>query len=211
MMIDVFVDEWVILTTTVPMHSVTAAMNLATLHRAAPTRFLPQEHHVTKTDFNQGINIPTPKGTDHTPPIRVLDMGDLSANHNPTAIPTMTGVAVSEGIHQAPHPATAVAHAALQLMDAPITICTMTHPTGKVTPHSTLTTSPTGLTHTTIPQTRASLDPATPIILHRKYSQEKTSHTKDFQPLINHTVPILSSSRTPHQILPWIQTATLIL
>ena len=43
-----FVDEWVILATTAPVHSVTAVMNLATLQRTAPTRFLPQEHHATK-------------------------------------------------------------------------------------------------------------------------------------------------------------------
>ena len=40
------------------LHSVTAGMNLATLHRTAPTRFLPQEHHATKKDFIQGIDIP---------------------------------------------------------------------------------------------------------------------------------------------------------
>ena len=55
-----FVDEQVILAATSPMCSVTAAMNLVTLHWTAPPRFLPQEHHATKTDFIQGIDIPAP-------------------------------------------------------------------------------------------------------------------------------------------------------
>ena len=51
-MIDVlFVNEWVILAATALMHSVTAVVNLATLHRTATTRFLSQEHHATKTDL----------------------------------------------------------------------------------------------------------------------------------------------------------------
>ena len=62
-MIDaLFVDEGVILATTAPMHSVTAVMNLATLHKTAPTRFLHQEHHAMKTDFIPGHDTPTPKG-----------------------------------------------------------------------------------------------------------------------------------------------------
>ena len=80
-MIDVlFLNEWVILTATAPMHSITNVMNLATLHRTDPTRFLPQEHQATKTDLIQGIDIPTPGGTDHTPPIMVPDMADISEN-----------------------------------------------------------------------------------------------------------------------------------
>ena len=43
-----------------------AVMNLATLHRTAPTRFLPQEHNATKTDLIQGIDLTTTEGTDHT-------------------------------------------------------------------------------------------------------------------------------------------------
>ena len=41
----------------------------------------------------------------------------------------------------------------------------MTHPTGIVEPHPTLTTSPTDITHATIPWTKASLAPATPTAL----------------------------------------------
>ena len=45
-MIDaLFVDEQIILATTAPVRSVTAVMNLATLHKTALTRLLPQEHH----------------------------------------------------------------------------------------------------------------------------------------------------------------------
>ena len=211
-MIDVlFVDGQVILVTTALMSSVTVAMNLVTLHKTAPTRFLPQEHHVTKTNLIQGIDIPTPKGTDHTPPTMVTDMGDISTNHNPVSIPTTTGAAVSEYTHCAPHQATTEAHAALWLMDAPTAIHTMTHPTGIVTPHPPFATSPKDITHAIIPPAGAGLTPVTLTALHRKHSQERTSHTQDLQPPINPIIPRLSLSRTPCQILPQIQTATLIL
>ena len=99
-MIDVlFVDELVILVTASTVHSVTAAMNFATLHRTVPTRFPPQEHHATKTYLIQGIDIPRPKGTDHTLPTMVTDMGDISTDHNHDAIPTTTGAAAVSGAH----------------------------------------------------------------------------------------------------------------
>ena len=100
-MIDaLFVDEQDILAATAPMHSVTAVMNVATLHRNAPTRFPNQEHHATKTDLVQGINRPTPKRTDHTPPSMGTEMRDISTNQNHATIPTITGAAaVSEGTH----------------------------------------------------------------------------------------------------------------
>ena len=60
-------------------------------------------------------------------------------------------------------------------MDASITISTMTYPTGTVTPHPTLTTSPTDVTHATILWTGATLTPVTPTALHKKHSQEKPS------------------------------------
>ena len=66
-----FVDKHVILVTTALMPSVMAVINLATLHSTALTRFLHQGHHPTKTDLIQGIDTPTPKGTDCTPPIIV--------------------------------------------------------------------------------------------------------------------------------------------
>ena len=139
MMIDgLFVDEWVILAATAPIQSVTAAKNLATLHRTVTTRLLPLEHHAIKTDLIQGINILTPKGTEHTPPTVVTDMGDISAGHNNATILTVTGAAAfSEGTHHAPHPVTTMAHAALWLLDAPIAICTVTHQTDSHTPSNT--------------------------------------------------------------------------
>ena len=153
-MIDVlFVDEWVILAATASMFSLTAAMNLSTLPKTAPITFIPQEHHTTKTDLFQGINITPPEGTDHTPPIMVPDMRDISPNHNSSAIPTVTGAAVSEGMHCIPYPATAAACVSLSLMEIPITICTVTHPTGIVTSHPTLATSHSAVTQATIPQT----------------------------------------------------------
>ena len=128
-MIDVlFVDEQEILAATALMSSAIAVMNLATLHRTAPTRFLPQEHHTTETDLVQGINILTPKGTDHTLFIMVPGMGDISAGSSPISIPTMTEAAVSEGTSHAPHPATAAARTTLQPMDSPITTHTMNQP-----------------------------------------------------------------------------------
>ena len=136
-MIDIFfVDKQVILATTAPMPSVMAVMNLATLHRAAPTRFLPLEHHNTKTDLIQGINIPTPKGTDHTPPIMIPDMGDILAGHSPITIPTVTEAAILQGIPHVPLPATTAAHATLLPMDTPIPTHALT-PTDTATPHPT--------------------------------------------------------------------------
>ena len=130
------------------MCSVTASMNLATFPMTAPTRFFPQEHHATKTDLIYGIDVSTPKETDHTRPTLVTDMGDISTDHSHATIPTVTGeAAVSEGTHCTSHPHIAAAHAALQLMHVPITICAMTHPTGIVTPYPTLTNSPSDVTH----------------------------------------------------------------
>ena len=116
------------------MHNVMAVTNVATLHRTAPTRFLPQKHHATKTDLVQVNDIPGPQGTDHTHPIMVSDMGDISPGHNSTPIPTAAGTVVSEGTHHAPYPATTAAHTNLWLIDASIAICSMPHPTGIVRP-----------------------------------------------------------------------------
>ena len=96
MMIHVlFVDKWVILATTAPVHSVTAVMNLATLPKTAPTRFLPHEHHATKTGLIPGPNTHTTKGQDHIPPIVGPGMGNISTDHNHATIPTATGVATA--------------------------------------------------------------------------------------------------------------------
>ena len=105
-MIDVlFVDEQVIFATTALMPSI-IVMNLATLPRTAPPRFLHQECHPTIVDLIQGIETATTEGTDHTP-IMIPDMGGISAGHSPTPIPTMTEAAVLEGIPHTLLPATA--------------------------------------------------------------------------------------------------------
>ena len=89
-------------------------------------------------------------------------MGNISTSHNHATIPTMSGAAaVTEGMHCAPHRATTAAQAALCLMDCPIATYAMTHPTGMVALHLKLATSPTDITHATIPQTVACLTPAT--------------------------------------------------
>ena len=80
----------------------------------------------------------------------VTHMGDISTDHNPTTIPTMTGATVSEDTYHAPHPPTAAAHATLWSMDAPTTIHAMTHKTGIFSPHPALATSPADVTHTAI-------------------------------------------------------------
>ena len=98
-MIDaLFLDRQAILATTAPMCSVTAVMNLATLHKTTPTRFLPQENHATKTGLIPGHNTCTPKATDHNPLTIDTDIGGISTNHKHTADPTVTGAAaVTEG------------------------------------------------------------------------------------------------------------------
>ena len=208
-----FVNEWVILAAIALVHSVTAVMNLATLHMTAPTRFLCQEPPSMKTDLFQGNDTPKPKGTDHIPPTMGRDKQDISNDHNFTTISTRKGAAaVSEGTHHPPHSVTTVAYDALWVMDTPVISLAMTHPISIVTPHPALTSSPADATHTTIPWTRASLTPATLTTLHRKHSQwGQASHTQDLQPPTNPIIPRLSSSRTPHQIPPQIQTVTLIL
>ena len=113
-----YLDEQIILAATALMSSVMAVMNLATLCRTVPTRFLPQKNIATKTDLIQGIDTLTTKGTDHTH-IMVPDIGDISVGYSPTMVPTVTETAVLEGTPHTPLPATAAAHASLQLMDAP--------------------------------------------------------------------------------------------
>ena len=86
------------------------------------------------------------------------DMRGNLTNHDHDAVPTTTGAAeVAEGTHHTPHPATTAADAALWLIDAPIATHAMTHLTGIVAPNPTLTTSVNDITHTTMPQTAASL------------------------------------------------------
>ena len=207
-MIDVlFVDEQVILVTTVLMPSVMAVMNLAILDTTALTKFLHQESHATKTNLIQGIDTPTTKGTDHTPIIDP-DIGDISAGHSPTTILTTTKAAVLEGTPHTPLPATAAACTVLQEMGAPITPHAVTS-TGIVAPHPALTTSPTDITHAT-PQAGSHLSPTTPTTQHRNLSPEKPNSAQDPHPHKAHpsrTVTIKDSLQILHQI----QTVTLIL
>ena len=151
-----------VLAATALMYSVAAVMNLTTLDRTAPTRFLSQEHHATKTDLFQGIDIPIPKETVHTPPTMITGMVDIATNNNPATIPTTRGAASSEDTHYAPHAATRAASTTLWLINALITIHAVTHPTGIVAPYPALTISSADVTHGTIPWTRAGLFQATP-------------------------------------------------
>ena len=91
-------------------------------------------------------------------------------------------------------------------MDAPVIPHTMI-PKGIVTPHPTLTTSPTSTTHAT-PWNRASLTPTTPTAQHKDLSPEKSSNAPDPQHPINATTLRLSSSRIPLQIFHQILTVT---
>ena len=151
--------------------SVTDAVNLAILHRTAPTRFLPQEHYTTETGLIQGHDISTWKGTDHTPPTMSTNIGDNSTNHNHAAIPTMTGAAaVPEGtLHS---PSCHCRSSCCPLADGHLH-CHSCHdtPNRHSHTHSTLATSPTDMTHTTIPQTRAGLTGATLTTWDSKHSQ----------------------------------------
>ena len=100
------------------------------------------------------------------------DMEGISTDHDHTTIPTMTeAAAVSEGAyHHSSIQQAAVAGTALWPMDTPITIHTMTHPLGIVAPHPTLTTSPTNITHATIPWTGDDLTSATLTTWHGEHS-----------------------------------------
>ena len=137
-------------------------------------------------------------------------MDNISAGCSPTTFLTMTGTAVSEHTHHTPHTATTAACATLWPMDASITTHTMTHPTSIVTPHPALSISSTNITYATIPQTAATLAPATSTTLHRKHTQKVKPHPRP-STTINPTIQRLSSSRFPLQNLPYITTVTLIL
>ena len=84
-----------------------------------------------------------------------------------------------KGTPHDPLPATAAVNAALQPMDAPITPHAMI-PTGIVTHHPTLATSPRGTTHAT-PQTGTSLTLALPTAQHKK-SPENQAIPKAINP-----------------------------
>ena len=133
-------------------------------------------HNTTTADLIQGIYTSTSGETDHTP-ITVPDIGDISAGHSPTLIPTMTEAAVLEGI---PYCSSSTHHSSLSCPSADGCSCYpyAMIPTDIVTLHPTLTTSPVGATHAT-PWTRASLTPATPATPHKDLSPRKSSNAQD--------------------------------
>ena len=88
----------------------------------------------------------------------VPDIRDITADHSPTPIHTVTEAAASERTPHAILTATTAVHATLQLMDAPVNSY-VTIPIGIVVPHPALAISPAGTTHTT-PWTGASLAPS---------------------------------------------------
>ena len=101
-------DGQVILATTALMPSVITVVNLP---RTVPTGFLHQEHNTTMEDLIQDINTPTTRETDHTP-IMIPDIGDITEDHSPTPVHTVTEAAASEGTPCTLLPTTTAVHAA---------------------------------------------------------------------------------------------------
>ena len=129
-------------------------------------------------DLTQGIDTPTTGGTEHTL-IMALGIGDISTGHSPTLIPTVTEAAILEGTPHALLPATTVAGATPQPVGTPVTPCTVM-PSGIVSLHPALTTSPMGTTHTT-PWTGTNLTLAAPATQHKNLSPGKSSNAQDPQ------------------------------
>ena len=204
-------EELVILAATDPVHSVTAVMNLATLYKTAPTRFLPQEHHITKTGLIQGHDTPTPKG--HTSPTVGTDMGDISTNHNHTTNPTVArAAAVPEGTH-CPPPYSH--HNGLCCPSADgCPHCHLCHDTPHRHSHTPSHTHhfshQNHSCHYSKGQGQSCSNKLTPHGMGNTAIQESQATPKTFNP--PYIPPFQdSSSRTPHQILPQIRTMTLIL
>ena len=125
-----------------------------------PTRFLHQEHHSSMEDFIQDIDTPTPVGSNHFP-IMFKDIAEITVDHSPTPVCTVTETTTLKGTPHTPLPATATACTTLQLMDAPTMI-----PTVIVALHPTLNISLTGTTLTT-PWTEAALTSGAPTMQHK--------------------------------------------
>ena len=155
------------------MPNIMAVMNLVTLPKAAPTKFLHQEHHATTADLIQGIITTTTIGTDHTP-IMVPHIGDDTADHRHAPIQVSTKVAVLEGTPHALLPATAATWATLQLMNTPIT------PHAIATPHPTFATSLASTAHAIL-WTTAGLTPADPTTQQKDTNPGKSSNVQDSQ------------------------------
>ena len=91
-------------------------------------------------------------------------------------------------------------------MDAPVTPHAVI-PTGIVTLHLTLTTSPMGATHAT-PWTRARITPASPTTQHQDLSPGRSNNAQDPQHPIKPTAPNCHHPGFPHQTLHQILTVT---
>ena len=155
------------------MPTIMAVMNLATLCRTSPTRFLHQEHHATKTDLIQGINTPTTEGTDHIP-IMIPDIGDIQQ----VTVPPSTHCNRSSSFRRHTSHSSSSHHSSFHCPSADgCSHCPSCHNTNRLP-------SPTDITHATS-QTEASLPPATPTVQHRKFSPEKPNNAQDPQPPIN--------------------------
>ena len=164
------VNGQVTLATTALMPSVVAVMNLATLLRTFPRRFLHQEHHATTKDLTQGIDTPMAGGTDHSPAM-VPDIEDITADHSPIHFHTATEAEALKGTPNDLLPATTAAHTTIQLMATHVTPHAMIT-TCLFASYPTLTIFPAGATHAT-PQTRASLAPAAPSTQHKILSPKR--------------------------------------
>ena len=187
-------------------------MNLATLHKTAPTRFLPQEHRPPRQVSFLATIHPHMKGQLILHLLWTQTLETLQLITFTLTFPLQR----SSSSYRRNTSCSPSSHCS-GLCHPPAVWCPHCHschntPTDIISPNPNLTTSPIDFTHATLHQTKASLIPATLTTLFGKCSQwGKPSHTQDFPTPIHPTIPKLLSSMTPHQILPQIQTATLIL
>ena len=214
MMKDVlFVDEQVILAATALMHSVTAGMNSATLLRIGSTRCLPQEHHSTKMGVILDHNTSTCEETDHIQPIIGTGMEYNSTSNSHANISTMTGAAaVTDDTHCAPHPVTTAACTFLLADGCPN--CQSHHDMPQrhnCNPSQTYHFSPRCHLHNySRDWSQSHFRNSHCTAWGTQPMRKAKSHPRPLTPT-HATIPKLLSSRTPHQILPQIQTVTLIL
>ena len=203
-------DEQVIFAATALMCSVTAAMNLATLHKTALTRFLPQEHLATKTGLVQDHSIPTPKesrsqsnhyGHRHG---RYFNQSQLCchSHHNRSSSSPRRHIRHSPSSNHSGwhHPSTDRHPQHHSHQD---TCHRHSH-----TPSHTHHISHQHHSHHYFIDWSQSCYSNSHCIAWRHSQWGKPSHTQDLQCSIHPTIPRLSSSRTPHQISPQIQTIT---
>ena len=158
-------DEQVIVAATALTPNVMAVMNLATLSRTVPTRFICQECHATHGRSH--TDTPSTRGTDHAP-IMAPDIGDISAGHGPALIPTHDRSSSfrrhtscsSSSHHSGSHHHSANGHSCYPSHCDIINIIAL---------HLALTTSPLGTTHAT-QWTGAGLARVAPAMQHKNLS-----------------------------------------